>query len=256
MSARKTLRETSTTFSPFTGDVLLNNRVTNTETYAYRKFGANEFSAPLEYDVTADGMLVCLRINTGTSSSTGPGQIWYADATMTGSATVLTPIAETNFGCRWAADGKTIVYFSAPTPGRQELYLVNITQPGVVRLLREPLTGTEEFDYFDVAQKTNTAVVGVRPSGSVIPDYYRVSLDAPGQSVKFATGTFLTGSTKLMLDPWGGTLIYAKTNTAHGGPGSIGQLRLKSSRIPEYDIPVSRADGTAGVGQYSFVPAP
>ncbi|HXD23101.1 MAG TPA: Ig-like domain-containing protein [Gemmatimonadaceae bacterium] len=246
----------SVTFFPFTGDLLVNNRETHTETYVYRKFGNNEFSAPLEYDVSRDGALACLRINTGTSSSSGPGQIWYANTTMPGSATVLTPLADTNFGCRWGADGKTIVYFSAPTPGRQELYVANIDHPGVVQRLREPLTGTEEFDYFDLAQKTNTAVVGVRPSGSVIPDYYRVNLDSPGQSTTFALGTFLTGSTTLTLDPWGGTLIYTKTDTPLGGPGSIGQLRLMSSRIPEYDILISRPDTVAGVGQFAFVPAP
>ena len=98
--------------------------------------------------------------------------------------------------------------------------------------------------------------MGVRPSGSVIPDYYRVNLDSPGQSTTFALGTFLTGSTTLTLDPWGGTLIYTKTDTPLGGPGSIGQLRLMSSRIPEYDILISRPDTVAGVGQFAFVPAP
>ena len=134
--------------------------------------------------------------------------------------------------------------------------MADAAQPGHQVRIREPLAAGEVVDYWAIAKTSMTAVVGVRPSGSVIPDYYRVSLDSPGTSTKFAVGSFLIGQSELALSDRGAVLAYRKSEPVGGGLQTIMRLRMMSTQTNNYDWLVSRPDATAGVRQYAFVSLP
>lgn len=244
---------TVATFKPSTGELRVDDRETGTESGVYGTQIGKAFYVG-QFDLAPGDERLCLELN-DTFNPDGASRIWYVNTASPDDATALTPQGIRSESCRWGSDGDTVVYLVRPQidpisgelPGRTEPWVVNIGQPGVVQRLREPLTGTEEFDSFGVAKKTNTAVVGVQPYSRANPDFYRVALDAPGHSVKFATGSLLTSTANtLKLDAWGSTLIYT----------SSGQLHLLSSQTLDYDIALSRPDSIARVELFEYVPVP
>src|SRR6185295_12241910 len=110
--------------------------------------------------------------------------------------------------------------------------------------------------YFDVASRSMTAILGVDPSGSVIPDFYRASVDAPGSSVKFATGSFVpSGIVPIQMNSHGTLLGYGKEEPIGGGPQTMFRLHLMSTQTLDYDW-VLTPNGSAGVLRFEFVSAP
>ena len=100
-----------------------------------------------------------------------------------------------------------------------------------------------------------TAVIGVRPVGSFVPDFYRASIDAPGSSVKFANGSFEpSGIVPMKLSPHGTLLGYGREQPIGGGPQTNFRLHLMSTQTLDYDWSLSRPDSSTGVSQFEFVP--
>lgn len=236
-------------------DLRVNHRPSNTEGYAFRQFATFEYTAPTEFRLSNDGSRVCYILND--SPPSGATRVWFSNLAAPANGTAASPSELSTFGCRWAADNHSIVYVSAPAAAPYELWVADALQPGTVRRLREPLAVGEQVDYYDAARRTMTAVFGIVPPGSVIPDFYRASIDAPGSSVKFATGSFLTsGSTHLTLNPHGTLLAYAKSEPVGGGVQTISRLHVMSTQTSEYDWILSRPDASAGVSLFEFVPPP
>jgi VCBS repeat-containing protein len=250
-----------TSVFPATGyltDLLVNYRPGNSESYAFRPFALFEYQTPVGFRLSNDGARVCYILALPPSNQmSGPTRVWFSDLAAPANGTAASPLATSTFGCLWAADNHSIVYISAPVTGQFEIWVADALQPGTVQRLREPLAAGEEVDYYDVARRSMTAVFGIRPSGSVIPDLYRASIDAPGSSVKFATGSFLTsGTAHLTLNPHGTLLAYAKSEPIGGGPQTMTRLHLMSTQTAEYDWTLSRPDASAGVLQFEFVSSP
>ncbi len=96
------------------GSLLVNDRLTGTETDLYRSFGAAEFPTPTEFDVDRAGTRVCLRVNDAAAvAADGPGRFWVASPATPGAATAVTPVADTNSTCRWASTGSRFAYLSS-----------------------------------------------------------------------------------------------------------------------------------------------
>jgi VCBS repeat-containing protein len=248
-----------TSVFPATGyltDLMVNHRPSGTEAYAFRPFVLFEYVPPITFQISNDGARVCYILNDVPGSS-GPTRVWFSNLATPGNGTAATPPVDSTFGCLWAADNHSIVYIAAPTPAPYELWVADALQPGTVRRLREPLTAGQQLDYFAVARRSMTAVFGIRPPGSVIPDLYRASIDAPGSSVKFANGSFLTsGIAQVTLNPHGTLLGYRKTEPLGGGVQTIDRLHLLSTQTADYDWTLARPDASAGVLQFVFVPPP
>jgi VCBS repeat-containing protein len=243
----------SVTFFPRNGDVWVDNRDTNSATFVYRDFGPNEFALQSRFAVNAQGTGVCIQLDS--TNGNPPRQIWYADPASPGSAFALSPAVHAGIDCRFASDGKTIIYQSTNTYPL-EPWLVHPDQPGSASRLREPLTSQQSMMQFEVAKKAMTAVIGVWTSGGSTVDLYRVALDSPGQNVKFASGNFMWGSLgSFELDAWGATVAYTR-KISSPFLGDIGELHLLSSRISDYDVTIGRPDSKNGVTQVQFVPAP
>jgi Bacterial Ig domain len=239
-----------------TADLLVNHRPSNAESYAYRPFALFQYVTPVEFRLSNDGSRVCYILNDSPGSA-GPTRVWFSDLSAPGNGTAASPPALDTFSCRWAADNHSIVYLSASAPGPLELWVADALQPGTAQRLREPLAAGEAIDYFDVARRSMTAVFGIRPPGSIIPDFYRAAIDAPGSSVKFATGSFLiSGRTHLALNPHGTLLAYMKSEPIGGGVQTISRLHVMSTQTAEYDWVLSRPDTSAGVVQFEFVASP
>jgi hypothetical protein len=230
------------------GSLLVNDRMTSSETDLYRAFAAGEFATPSEFDVNAAGTRVCLRVNAAGSTGDGPGRFWVADPAAPGTATAVTPVTDVNRSCRWASDGKTIVYLSGNGGGPVELWQVNSDAPNVVTRSREPLAPGETIAFFAVAEKSMTAVIGVTPAGSSIPQLYRVALDSPGTSTRFASPGVSVAEAEFGIDPAGNWLGYLKDG-----------VHLTSTTVADVDIEVPRATGSTWGGVFKgfrFVPAP
>ena len=241
--------------SGLTADLLVNHRPTNSEGFAFRPFARFEYVTPVEFGLSNDGSRVCYILFD--SPPAGDTRIWFTDLSAPANGTAVTPPVLNTFGCRWAVDNHSLVYMAAPAAAPYEVWVADALQPGTARRLREPLAAGEQLGYFDVARRSMTAVVGVNPPGSVIPDFYRASVDAPGSSVKFANGSFLpSGIAPIQMNPHGTVLAYGKEERIGGGPQFLFRLHLMSTQTLDYDWVLSRPDTSTGVSQFQFVPSP
>jgi len=239
-----------------TNGLLVNDRKTGMESFAFRKFNAYEYPQPV-YDLSPGGTHVCFILNVGSVPPTaGPGRIWYSDLSAPGSGTALSPVTDSNFNCKWASDSQHAVYYSANVGSPQEFWVSDAAQPGTAARLREPLANGDQVSFGAFATKGMMAVVGIAPSGSSTRDYYRATIDAPGSSVKFASGipSILTGN--MAANERATLLAYKKSEPVGGGTGTIYRLHLLSTQTSDYDLVLTRPDGTAGVLQFQFLPAP
>lgn len=236
-------------------DLLVSHRPSNSSGYAYRPFVRFEYATPVEFALNNDGSRVCYILFD--SPPNPPSRVWFSDLSAAANGTAASPSVLTTFSCRWAADNHSILYFAAPAAAPYEVWVVDALQPGTAQRLREPLAAGEQVAYFDVARRSMTAVVAVNPSGSIIPDFYRTSIDAPGSSVKFATGSFLpSGIAPITMNPHGTILAYGKEEPIGGGPQTLFRLHLMSTQTLDYDWVLSRPDTSTGMSQYEFVPPP
>ena len=243
--------------APTVGSLLVNDRSTNTETDLYRAFVAGEFASPNEFDVNADGSRVCLRVNAPGSTGNGPGRIWTADPATPGAAVPVTPVTAQNQGCRWAADGRTIAYLSADGGAPLELWQVDTLAPNAVTRSREPLAAGETTAFWAVAEKSMTAVVGVTPPGSTIPHFYRIALDSPGSSTRFASPGIPVDAASFTLDPRGDWLAYIKADPASGTSQPVRRLHLASTRIADFDMVVPFPTGAnPSISEFQFLRTP
>jgi hypothetical protein len=238
-------------------DLLVNHRPSNSEGFAYRAFARFEYATPIEFAISNDGSRVCYVLfdTLPTGQTSPPTRVWFSDLAAPPNGTAVSPSVLNNYTCTWAADNHSIVYQSAPAGAPFEIWIADALQPGTAHRLREPLAGGEELGYFEIARRSMTAVVGVRPPGSVIPDFYRASIDAPGSSVKFANGSFLpSGIVPIKLSPHGTLLGYGKEEPLGGGLRTIFKLHLMSTQTLDYDWSLSRPDSSTGVTQFEFLP--
>jgi hypothetical protein len=232
--------------------LLVNNRVTNTETDLYRAFTPGEFPTPNEYDMNAAGSSVCFRLNTAGAGSAGPGQVWVASPVTPGTATAITPLADVNSDCRFASDGNTIAYLTANGAQQPEVYLVDRSVPNVITRMREPLAAGESTEFFLVARGAMTGVVGVNPGSGAAPQLYRVDLGSPGTSVRFGSPGTTGANPQYRLSDDGNWLAYLKDEPAPGGSGTVKRLHLLSTLSTDFDL----ALGSGGVSSYGFRPTP
>jgi VCBS repeat-containing protein len=223
--------------------LLVNNRDTNVETDLYRTFVAGEFPAPNEYDMNAAGSSVCFRINNPGAGSIGPGRVWVASPATPGAATAVTPLADYNFDCRFASDGDTIAYLTSDGGQPAEVHLVDRNAPNVITRMREPLTAGQSTEFFAVARDNMIGVVGINPAGGGGTVFYRVDLDSPGTSVRFATLTAVGSNAQYTLSSDGNWLAYLKDTPLPGG-GTIKQLHLTSTQTPDFDITLGQGAAT------------
>jgi VCBS repeat-containing protein len=236
-------------------DLLVHHRPSNSNGFAYRPFVLFEYVTPVTFALSNDGARACYILFD--SAPGGDSRVWFSNLDGPANGTAATPSALQTFGCRWAVDNHSIVYLGAAGPTPLEVWLADALQPGAARRLREPLAAGEQLGYFDLARRSMTAVVGINPSGSVIPDFYRASVDAPGSSVKFANGSFLpSGIAPIQMNPHGTLLAYGKEEPIGGGPQTHFRLHLMSTQTLDYDWIVSRPDSSTGVSQFEFVPPP
>lgn len=241
--------------SGVTADLRVNHRPSNSDGFAYRPFALFEYVTAVKFALNNDGSRVCFILFDLPPG--GDSRVWFSDLSAPANGTAATPSLLQTFECRWAADNRSIVHLAAAGTAPLEVWVADALQPGTVRRLREPLAAGEQFGYFDVARRSMTAVVGINPPGSVIPDFYRASVDAPGSSVKFATGSFLpSGIVPIQLNPHGTLLAYGKEEPIGGGPQTLFQLHLMSTQTLDYDWVVSRPDSSTGVTQFEFVSPP
>lgn len=237
--------------SGLTADLLVNHRPSNSEAFAFRPFGKFEYVTPVEFGLSNDGTRVCYILFD--SQPNGPSRVWFSDLAASANGTAVTPSVANTFGCRWAVDNHSIMYLAAPAAAPDEIWVADVLQPGTARRLREPLATGEQLAYFDLARRSMTAVVGIRPPNSVIPDFYRASVDSPGSSVKFATGSFLpSGIAPITMNPHGTLLAYGKEEPIGGGPQTLFRLHLLSTQTLDYDW-VLTPTAPGGVSQYEFV---
>jgi Bacterial Ig domain len=235
-----------------TANLLVNHRPTLTETHVPYAFAPYEFEFPLAFDLSKDSKRVCYILNALPSSNS---RVWYSEFATPGHAVAVTPATASNYGCTWAADDRTLVYWSTVATGPQEIWSVDTLQPAAQRV-REPMVAGETLYFMSVARKSQTVLLGISPPGSVISDFYRASLDAPGSSFKFFNGTFIVSgnNSKPKANETGTLLGYGKGATSAPNP-AVPRLRLMSTQTSDYDWPVSRLDGTVGTGQFEFLPA-
>jgi hypothetical protein len=236
-------------------DLLLNHRPSNTDNFAFRPFALFEYSTPVRFALSNDGARACY-ILFDTVPNTGPARVWFTDLAAAPNGTAASSSAVNTFDCRWAVDNHTIAYTAGAV---EEPWIADALQPGAARRVREPLAAGEQLSYFDVARRSTVAVVAVRPSGSAIPDFYRASLDAPGTSVKFATGSFQPGGVvPVKMNAHGTVLGYGKQELIGGGPQTqtFFTLHLLSTQTLDYDWILTRPDATAGVLSFEFVSPP
>jgi len=235
-------------------DLLVNHRPSNAQGFAFRPFALFEYVTPVEFRLSNDGSRVCYILFD--SPPAGNSRVWFSELAAAANGTAVTPPVLNNFGCRWAIDNHSIVYLAAPAAAPFEVWVADALQPGTARRLREPLAAGEQVAYFDVASRSMTAILGVDPSGSVIPDFYRASVDAPGSSVKFATGSFVpSGIVPIQMNSHGTLLGYGKEEPIGGGPQTMFRLHLMSTQTLDYDW-VLTPNGSAGVLRFEFVSAP
>lgn len=238
-----------------TADLRVNHRPSNSDGFAYRPFALFEYVTPVEFSLSNDGARVCFILFD--SPPGGNRRVWFSDLSAPPNGTAATPSALQTFECRWAADNHSIVYLAAADTAPLEVWVADALQPGTVRRLREPLATGEQLGYFGVARRSMTAVVGINPPGSVIPDFHRASVDAPGSSVKFANGSFLpSGIAPIQMNAHGTLLAYGKEEPIGGGPQTNFRLHLMSTQTLDYDWVLSRPDSSTGVSQFEFVSPP
>lgn len=230
--------------------LLVNNRITNTETHLYRAFVTGEFPAPNEYDMNDEGTSVCFRLNSAGAGSAGPGRVWVASPASPGAATAVTPVADANFDCQFAADGDHIAYLTANGGHAPQAYLVDRTNPNAVTRMREPLASGQTTEFVAVAGNVMVGVVGVNPGGGAPPEFYRVDLDSPGTSVRFGSPGITGANPQYRLSADGNWLAYLKDEA--GPNGTVKRLHLLSTRSEDFDL----ALGEGGVSSYGFRPIP
>jgi VCBS repeat-containing protein len=244
-----------TSVFPQTGsivDLLVNHRPSNSNGFAFRPFVLFEDPSPGEFELSNDGSRVCYILNV--TPPNPPARVWFSDLAAPANGTAVSPPANV-FSCRWAADNHTLVYVVVPPIGPQELWVADALQPGTAQRLREPLGPNDGADFYAVARRSMTAVIGVRPVGSFVPDFYRASIDAPGSSVKFANGSFEpSGIVPMKLSPHGTLLGYGREQPIGGGPQTNFRLHLMSTQTLDYDWSLSRPDSSTGVTQFEFLP--
>ena len=233
-------------------DLLVNHRPSNSNGFAFRPFALFEEPSPGQFALSNDGSRVCYLLNVAPPNP--PNRVWFSDLAAPANGTAVSP-AGILFDCRWAADNHSIVYLVVPPSGPQEPWVADALNPGTAQRLREPLGPNDALDYYDVARRSMTAVIGVRPVGAFVPDFYRASIDAPGSSVKFANGTFQpSGIVPIKLSPHGTLLGYGGEQPIGGGPQTNFRLHLMSTQTLDYDWTVTRRDSVTGVTQFEFVP--
>jgi hypothetical protein len=237
-----------------TFDLLVNDRTTNSETYLYRKFGVFELMnvAGSTYAVSPDGTGVCFGLNQlPANASISTGQIWVADPRAPGSATAVTPVAAQNTNCQWAADSKTLVYRSATT-GPTEPWVANVTHPGAVSRLREPMAPGDTLGFLGVSRLTMTAIAVVQPGGGA-SNFYRAALASPGTSVLFYSTSLPYYIATVGLDAAGTSLEMLQRVPLANSAGTMNQLHWVSTQVASDDLVVNRTDTATGVLQAQFL---
>jgi hypothetical protein len=239
-------------------DLLLNHRPSNTDNFAFRPFALFEYTTPVRFALSNDGARACY-ILFDSPPNNGPSRVWFSDLAAAANGTAASPSALNVFDCRWAVDNHSIAYTASSAVTESEAWIADALQPGTARRVREPLAAGERLSYFDVARRSTTAVVGVNPAGSPIPDFYRAAIDAPGASVKFATGSFVpSGILPIKMNAHGTLLGYGKQELIGGGPQTQAffSLHLLSTQTLDYDWILTRPDATAGLTSFEFVSPP
>jgi hypothetical protein len=235
-----------------TPNLLVNDRASQSETNVFRAFAPYELAFPLAFDVSEDGERACFIL---TDQPSPRSSVWFSDLAAPGHGIELTAMTDYNFDCKWASDDRTLVYSSSDAGGAQELWSVDTLQP-VPRRVREPFVSGERLYFSAVSTQSRIILLGISPPNSVTPDFYRASLDAPGSSIKFASGTFIVSGnvSKPKANATGTLIAYGKGDTPAPNP-AVPRLRLMSTQTTDYDWLISRPDGVRGTGQFEFLPA-
>jgi hypothetical protein len=182
--------------------------------------------------------------------------VWFSDLTAPGNGTAATQSFTMTYGCQWASDHRSILFWASVGWTPQEIWIADRTQPGTARLLREPLATGETFYFFDTARRSTAAILSIRPASGGFPDFYRASIDAPGISVKFANGDFVGSFVNPIIDAGGTLLAFTSDELVDGGPQTIRNLTVASTQVFELGWPLTRTDSVTGVFQYAFVTPP
>ncbi len=162
-----------------------------------------------------------------------------------------------NQGCRWASDGRTIAYLSADAGAPLELWQVDTLAPNAVTRSRESLAPGETTAFWAVAEKSMTAVVGVTPPGSTIPHFYRIALDSPGSSTRFASPGIPVDGASFTLDARGEWFAYIKADPVPGTSQTVRRLHLASTRIADFDMVVAfPAGANPPIKEFQFLRTP
>jgi hypothetical protein len=230
--------------------LLVNDRVTNTETDLYRAFVAGELPSTLAFDVNAAGTKACFRVNDPGAADAGPGRIWIAAPAAPGSATAVTPRVDSNGDCQWASDNKTLAYLSSNGGLPFEPWVVDITNPNVVSRVRETLANGESIAFFGIARKNLTAIIGINPAGGGAPQFYRADLAAPGTSVAIGSPGVTGNKPGYTLSADGQWLGYLKDETIGGTLTK--RLHIMSTQVANFDIAI----GAGFAEQFAFRPMP
>lgn len=242
------------THGPTIGSLLVNDRVSNTETDLYRDFAAGEFPLPYQFALNLAGSSACFRVNTAGAAAEGPGRIWIANPAAPGAATAVTPTADSNSDCQWASDGKSIGYLSHNGSTAEDAWIVDPTVPNVVQRLREPLVAGESVTFLALAQDSPLAVVAVTESAGATTKLYSVALDAPGTSTRIASIGAVGANPHYALDPGGNWIGYIKADTVPG-TGTVQRVHLASTRQPDTELIVN-LPAAANAETFTFMNAP
>jgi hypothetical protein len=237
------------THGPTTGQLLINDRLANTETYLYRAFTSGEFPAPYQFAVNSDGSQVCFRVNAPGAAAAGPGRIWIASPAAPGAATAVTPTADSNSDCQWSSDAESIGFISSNGAAAPEAWIVDRTQPNVVQRLRESLAAGETTSYLAFAKNAQLGVVAITEGTNSTTTLYRVALDSPGSSTRFASVGNVGPDPQFTLDASGNWLGYIKTEAVAGG-GTLRRVHLASTQSPDTELVV---DLTTDADTFAFM---
>lgn len=232
------------THGPTVGQLLVGDRLANTETYLYRAFASGEFPAPYQFAVNADGSNVCFRVNAPGAAATGPGRIWIANPAAPGAATAVTPNVDFNSDCQWSSNSELIGYLSSNGNFPTEAWIANKSPPNMARRLREALAAGETTSYLAFARNTQLGVVAVTESAGSTTTLYRVALDSPGTSTRIASAGNVGPDPQFTLDASGNWVGYIKTESIAGG-GTLRRVHVASTHTPDTELVITLPNGAA-----------
>jgi hypothetical protein len=219
----------------------------------FRPFVAFEFPAPQEFSLNAAGDGVCFRLNNAGSSSTGPGRFYVANPAAPGSATAVSAVADYNFRCDWAADGRRLAFLSRATAGGPlQWQMVDRASPLAVSTLNAAPPAGEQLGVVTLARQRTRGYYSTTPSTGTRQSLWRVDLAQPGNATRFFA-SWENGipfdTERLVLNAEGTMLAYRR-----GSP--VARLFLVSTETSDYEFPVTRSDATRGVTAIGWLPDP